>query len=80
MRVLVVLEVLAAAEGGVISAEELLQRAWDENADPLTNAVRIIVSALRKRLGEPRVIAMVPGVGYRIDAAPGIGHGGGDGG
>jgi two-component system response regulator VanR len=64
-----VLEVLVAAEGGVVSAEELLERAWDENADPFTNAVRITVSALRKRLGEPWVIATVPGVGYRIDAA-----------
>ncbi|MBM7830852.1 two-component system response regulator VanR [Agromyces cerinus] len=65
-----VLEVLVAAEGGVISAEELLERAWDENADPFTNAVRITVSALRKRLGEPWVIATVPGVGYRIDIGP----------
>ena len=48
-----VLEVLVAAEGGVVSAEELLERAWDQNADPFTNAVRITVSALRKRLGEP---------------------------
>ena len=63
-----VLEVLVAAEGGVVSAEELLERAWDENADPFTNAVRITVSALRKRLGEPWIIATVPGVGYRIDA------------
>lgn len=62
-----VLDVLVAAEGGVISAEELLERAWDENADPFTNAVRITISALRKRLGEPRIIATVPGVGYRID-------------
>ncbi|MFF7360921.1 response regulator [Streptomyces sp. NPDC008125] len=61
-----VLEVLVAAGGGVISAEELLGRAWDENADPFTNAVRITVSALRKRLGEPWLIATVPGVGYRI--------------
>ena len=72
-----VLEVLLAAEGGVVSAEELLERAWDENADPFTNAVRITVSALRKRLGEPWVIATAPGVGYRIDAAPDAG--GGDG-
>jgi two-component system response regulator VanR len=64
-----VLEVLVAAEGGVVSAEELLERAWDANADPFTNAVRITVSALRKRLGEPWVIATVPGVGYRIDSA-----------
>ena len=54
-----VLEVLVAAEGGVVSAEELLERAWDENADPFTNAVRITVSALRKRLGEPWIIATV---------------------
>ena len=67
-----VLEVLIAAEGGVVSAEELLGRAWDENADPFTNAVRITVSALRKRLGEPWVIATVAGAGYRIDA-PGDG-------
>jgi two-component system, OmpR family, response regulator VanR len=66
-----VLEVLVAAEGGVVSAEQLLERAWDANADPFTNAVRITVSALRKRLGEPWVIATVPGVGYRIDAGAG---------
>src|ERR1700686_4346445 len=66
-----VLEVLVAAEGGVISAEQLLERAWDANADPFTNAVRITVSALRKRLGEPWIIATVAGVGYRIDATPG---------
>jgi two-component system response regulator VanR len=62
-----VLEVLVAAEGGVVSAEELLARAWDENADPFTNAVRITVSGLRKRLGEPWIIATVPGIGYRVD-------------
>ena len=65
-----VLEVLVAAEGGVVSAEQLLERAWDENANPFTNAVRITVSALRKRLGEPTIIATAPGVGYRIDARP----------
>lgn len=65
-----VLEVLVAAEGGVVSAEDLLERAWDQNADPFTNAVRITVSALRKRLGEPWLIATVLGVGYRIDADP----------
>jgi len=65
-----VLEVLVAAEGGVVSAEQLLARAWDENADPFTNAVRITVSALRKRLGEPEIIVTVPGVGYRIEANP----------
>ena len=63
-----VLEVLMSADGGVVSAEELLKQAWDENADPFTNAVRITVSALRKRLGEPWIIATVPGIGYRIDS------------
>ncbi len=76
-----VLEVLVTAEGGVVSAEELLERAWDGNADPFTNAVRITVSGLRKRLGEPWLIATVAGVGYRIerggagrrvDRAPGL--------
>lgn len=62
-----VLEILVSAEGGVVSAEDLLERAWDENADPFTNAVRITVSALRRRLGEPWLIATVPGVGYRIE-------------
>ena len=66
-----VLEVLVAAEGGVVSAEELLARAWDENADPFTNAVRITVSALRKRLGDPAIIGTVAGVGYRIETEPG---------
>ncbi|WP_132880950.1 response regulator transcription factor [Tamaricihabitans halophyticus] len=73
-----VLEVLMAASGGVISSEELLERAWDENADPFTNAVRITVSALRKRLGEPWLIATVPGVGYRIDTEPTVGSERGD--
>ena len=65
-----VLEILVAANGGVVSAEELLAKAWDENADPFTNAVRITISALRKRLGEPVIIETVPGVGYRIAAVP----------
>jgi two-component system, OmpR family, response regulator VanR len=73
-----VLEVLVAAEGGVVSAEELLKRAWDQNADPFTNAVRITVSALRKRLGEPAIIATVAGAGYRIDTHPDTGREGGD--
>ena len=71
-----VLEVLVAAGGGVVSAEELLERAWDSNADPFTNAVRITVSALRKRLGEPPLIATVAGVGYRIDMPAQTGRGG----
>jgi len=74
-----VLEVLVAAEGGIVSAEELLERAWDDNADPFTNAVRITVSALRRRLGEPGIIATVAGVGYRISQQPDTRRGGGDG-
>ena len=68
-----VLEVLVAADGGVVSAEELLERAWDEHADPFTNAVRITISTLRKRLGEPGIIATVAGVGYRIDIHQNVG-------
>src|ERR687889_121655 len=74
VREIAVLEVLVAAGGGVVSAEELLERAWDGNADPFTNAVRITVSGLRKRLGEPWIIATVPGAGYRIDAEPDAGR------
>ena len=77
-----VLEVLLRAEGGVVSAEQLLDRAWDEHADPFTNAVRVTIMTLRKRLGEPPVIETVVGAGYRIDgeatsplAAPGVSHG-----
>lgn len=62
-----VLEVLMSAQGGVISAETLLERAWDENADPFTNTIRVTISTLRKRLGEPWVIHTVPGRGYRMD-------------
>jgi two-component system, OmpR family, response regulator VanR len=61
-----VLEVLIAAEGGVVNAEQLLESAWDQNADPFTNAVRITISALRKRLGEPGIIDTVAGIGYCI--------------
>jgi two-component system response regulator VanR len=60
-----VLEVLLTARGGVVSAEELLERVWDENADPFTNAVRVTMSTLRKELGEPWIIHTVSGVGYR---------------
>lgn len=62
-----VLEILMSAEGGVVSADELLERAWDDSVDPFTNAVRITISSLRKRLGEPWLIATVPGAGYCID-------------
>lgn len=61
-----VLEILLAADGGVVSAEHLLEKAWDENADPFTNSIRVVISTLRKRLGTPWVIETVAGVGYRV--------------
>jgi two-component system response regulator VanR len=63
-----VLHVLMSARGGTVSAEQLLEKAWDENADPFTNAIRVTISSLRKKLGEPPVIHTVPGHGYRIEA------------
>lgn len=61
-----VLQVLLEAEGAVVSAEELLDRAWDEHADPFTNVVRVTIMKLRKSLGEPPLIETLRGVGYRI--------------
>lgn len=61
-----VLEVLLRAGGGVVSAETLLEKAWDENANPFTNSIRVTVSSLRKKLGEPWGIETVPGSGYRM--------------
>ncbi len=63
---LAVLEILMAADGAVVSAEELLDRAWDENTDPFTNVVRMTVSKLRRRLGDPPVIQTMVGAGYKI--------------
>jgi DNA-binding response OmpR family regulator len=60
------LELLLAAQGRVVSAEELLERVWDENADPFTGAVRITISRLRTKLGDPPVIQTVAKAGYRI--------------
>ncbi|GIG87367.1 response regulator transcription factor [Plantactinospora endophytica] len=61
-----VLAQLLAADGDVVSAETLLDKVWDEHADPFTNAVRITVGTLRRKLGEPAVIHTVTGAGYRI--------------
>jgi DNA-binding response OmpR family regulator len=63
---LAVLELLMAAGGRVVSAEELLERAWDEMADPFSTAVKVTVSRLRRKLGEPPVIETVTQAGYRI--------------
>jgi DNA-binding response OmpR family regulator len=61
-----VLEELLRAAGGVVSAEQLLERAWDEHIDPFTNVVRMTVMTLRRKLGQPQVVETVAGVGYRI--------------
>jgi two-component system response regulator VanR len=61
-----VLRVLLEAGGGVVSHEELLVRAWDEHADPFSNAMRMVVMTLRRKLGDPPVIETVRGFGYRI--------------
>ena len=60
------LEALIVADGALLSAEDLLTRVWDENADPFTAAVRVTMSTLRRKLGEPPMIETLPGAGYRI--------------
>jgi DNA-binding response OmpR family regulator len=61
-----ILELLLAARGRVLSAEELLERAWDEAADPFTNTVKVTVSRLRRKLGDPPLIETVTQGGYKI--------------
>lgn len=65
-----VLEVLMRDPHAVVSAEQLLARAWDENANPFTHSVKVIISALRRKLGEPWPIATITGVGYTMRTAP----------
>jgi two-component system response regulator VanR len=66
-----VLQLLMQARGGVVSAETMLEKAWDENADPSTSAPRVTMSTLRKVLGSPDLIATVAGSGYQlIDPTP----------
>jgi DNA-binding response OmpR family regulator len=63
---LAVLEILLSAGGAAVSPEELLARAWDEVADPFSNVVKVTISRLRRKLGEPPLIETVPSAGYRI--------------
>jgi DNA-binding response OmpR family regulator len=63
---LTVLELLLSAQGAVLSPEELLARGWDEAADPFSNVVKVTISRLRRKLGEPPIIETVPYAGYRI--------------
>jgi DNA-binding response OmpR family regulator len=62
------LELLLAAQGRVVSAEELLERVWDEMADPFTTSVKVTISRLRRKLGDPQLIETVTHAGYRIGA------------
>jgi DNA-binding response OmpR family regulator len=61
-----VLEVLVAAHGRVVSAEELFERVWDAQSDPFSSAVKVTMSRLRSKMGNPPVIETIPRVGYRI--------------
>ena len=61
-----VLLLLMRADGGVVSAETMLEKVWDENADPFTSAPRVTMSTLRKALGSPDLIETVSGAGYRL--------------
>lgn len=61
-----VLTELLRADGATVSAEQLLEKAWDENADPFTGAVRLTIHKLRRKLGEPSLVDTITGVGYRI--------------
>jgi DNA-binding response OmpR family regulator len=63
---LAVLETLMSAEGATVSAEELLERVWDEQIDPFTNVVRMTIMTLRRKLGEPVAVETVIGAGYRM--------------
>jgi DNA-binding response OmpR family regulator len=61
-----VLEMLLAADGAVVSAEELLEHVWDENADPFTTVVSVTMARLRRKLGPPQLIETIVGKGYRM--------------
>ncbi|HCT78872.1 MAG TPA: DNA-binding response regulator [Micromonosporaceae bacterium] len=61
-----VLAELLRADGAAVSAEQLLEKAWDEHADPFTHTVRMAILKLRRKLGDPAVVLTEPGVGYRI--------------
>jgi len=61
-----VLAELLRADGGVVSAEQLLEKAWDEHADPFTGVIRFTIMMVRRKLGDPPVVDTVPGSGYRI--------------
>jgi DNA-binding response OmpR family regulator len=65
-----VLELLLSAQGAVVSAEQLLERVWDEAADPFTHTVKVTISRLRRKLGDPPAIETVAQAGYRVSDGP----------
>jgi DNA-binding response OmpR family regulator len=65
-REFAVLEELMLAQGAVVSSEELMERVWDERLDPFSNAVRVTMLTLRRKLGDPKLITTLPGAGYRM--------------
>jgi DNA-binding response OmpR family regulator len=69
-REFAVLAHLVRRRGGVASAEDLLEHCWDANADPFTSSVRVILSRVRRKLGDPPLIETLPGVGYRLREQP----------
>jgi len=65
-REFAVLEELISSDGALVSAEELMERVWDDKLDPFSNIVRVTILTLRRKLGDPAVIETVPGAGYRL--------------
>jgi DNA-binding response OmpR family regulator len=65
-REFAVLETLLLADGAAVSAEELMERVWDDSLDPFSNAVRVTILTLRRKLGDPPVVITVPGAGYSV--------------
>jgi DNA-binding response OmpR family regulator len=61
-----ILEMLLAADGALVSAEELLEHVWDANTDPFSNTVSVTLTRLRRKLGDPPLIETVVGKGFRI--------------
>jgi DNA-binding response OmpR family regulator len=61
-----ILEMLLAADGAVVSAEDLLEHVWDAHADPFSNIVSVTMTRLRRKLGDPPLIETVVGKGYRM--------------
>jgi DNA-binding response OmpR family regulator len=68
-REFAVLEELISAPGVVVSAEELMERVWDDRLDPFSNAVRVTIATLRRKLGDPPLIETVARAGYRLSEA-----------